>query len=252
MTRISVGREFWQAFLVGNHVDHRTPLCRKSNRSRSAGGEISIWAQLADSVVAGNEQYDTDGIVFDENYRPGEPPPCGACGAETFYDSAFTIRDNLIEGRYDSASDCLPSGITGWLSAAPTGADPPTLGFGVDIAHNRLVGADNSTGAAIAMSHGWFDGPPPQRWPIMDSLLIQHNVVRGIEGPARAGPGCKAPGPRRGIALPAAQLAWNTVLYANACPQVQQPMGPPTSRSVAVCPDSTPDSCECRSSSTAR
>ena len=66
-TRIAVGREYWQLYVVDNWVDNRTPLCEKSNRSRRAGGAIGLWAQTADTVFAGNHQFDSDGIFAQQN-----------------------------------------------------------------------------------------------------------------------------------------------------------------------------------------
>jgi hypothetical protein len=244
ISRIGVGREVWQALVLDNHVDHRAPLCRKSNRSRAAGGSIGIWAQIADSVIAGNEQFDTDGIVFHETYR-APPLQCAGCGAETFFQSFVAIEHNLIDGKYDTTSDCAASGITGWISAAPGTPDPPpTLGYGIDVSRNRIVHADNSLGGAIAVAQSWYDGPPPHRFALVLNLILQHNEIDGIPGAVR-GRTCNAALPRIGISFPGAPLTWRSVLYDNSCESVQRPLGSGGLANTLLCPDSRQHSCEC-------
>jgi hypothetical protein len=244
LTRIAVGREFWQTYVLGNHVDHRHPPCRKANRSRAVGGAIALWAQLADSVAAGNSQYDSDGITLHENYN-SPLRACATCGAETFFQSFLEVRDNLIDGRYDGGSSCTTAGITAGVSAAPGGLTaPPTLGYGIDIAHNHLIDADNSAGAAIASIQGWYDGPAPHRWPLMDTLLVQHNLIDGNRGP-EVGAACHRELPRRGIAFPGAPLTWRSVLYANRCRGVDLPFAPGGVETTRVCPSGAADDCEC-------
>lgn len=242
-TRVAVGREFWQAYVIDNRIDQRAP-CLKSNRSRPAGGEISIWAQATDSVVAGNQQFDTDGIVFQLSYIPSEHP-CPQCAAVTFFQTFLDYHDNLIDGRYDRGSDCSSSGITGWASAAPWGSStPPTLGFGISVAHNTLRGAENALGGAISVSLGWHSGPPPHQWPILDNLLIQHNSVLA-DGTAAGRPGCGPGHGRTGISFPAGDLVVHSVLYGNSCVGIPTPLGRMSRQSTRVCPAEVVHSCEC-------
>jgi hypothetical protein len=244
-SRASVGREFWQTFILGNRVDHRTPLCQKSNRALMVGGVITLWGQLADSVVAGNELYDTEGVTFHENYN-SPTLNCAGCGSGLDFQSFLTIRDNLIEGRYDSGSSCTASGITGWVSAAPNGTTAtPTLGYGIDISHNRVIRADNTLVGAIAVGQGWYDGPAPHRWPIALNLIIQHNRIDGIEGPI-IGPKCSTSQPRVGISFPGSQLTWKSVLYANSCSGVALPLGRGGKDTTRVCNTPSTISCECQ------
>jgi hypothetical protein len=99
-TRLAVGREYWQVYAIDNEIDHRQPLCLKSNRSRHDGGGIVLWAQSADSVIEGNRQYDSDGILLQENY--GLPKrPCQDCNMESFFQYFLEIRNNIIDGEYD-------------------------------------------------------------------------------------------------------------------------------------------------------
>lgn len=66
---ITVGRAYWQNATVDNYVDQRTNLCTKAN-ARDSGGIISWYASTADSVMEGNQQFDTDGIYVHNAYTP--------------------------------------------------------------------------------------------------------------------------------------------------------------------------------------
>jgi hypothetical protein len=243
-TRISIGREFWQLYALGNSVDNRRPLCQKSNRSRSAAGQIVLWAQSADSVIAGNSQYDSDGIFVQQSYAVPEHP-CPDCTMEGFFHFFLDIHNNLIEGKYDWDSDCSSSGITAGVAAAPwdVGA-PPTVGFGITIAHNTIKHADAQHSGGIAQLDTWLTGPEPHHWPLSDNLLIHHNVISDIQG-TRAASKCGSNHARVGISFPDAPIAWRTVLYANECRDVSTPIGPGGVDTITVCPSSTSNSCEC-------
>jgi hypothetical protein len=243
-TRITVGRQYWQLLIVDNQVDNRRPLCQKSNRSRAAAGVIALWTQTADSLVAGNTQYDSDGIFVQENYAAAEHP-CADCTMMGFFNLFLEIRDNLIDGEYDWSSDCSRSGIGLGVASAEWGdAPPPTVGFGVSVAHNTIRHADAQFGGAIAQVGTWAGGPAPHRWPLSDNVLIQHNSISDIDGP-RARPVCGTSRGRIGIAFPDPSIAWHTVLYANSCSNVTLPIGRGGAEVKRICPSSAPDSCEC-------
>jgi hypothetical protein len=245
-SRISVGREYWQLYVVDNQVDNRAPLCKKSNRSRPAAGSIEIWGQSADSVLAGNRQYDSDGILVQQNYGAPEHT-CADCAMMGFFNYFLEIRDNIVDGEYDWNNDCSHSGIAVGVAAAPWEASaPPTVGFGVSISHNVVRHADAQGGGAISQLSTWFAGPEPHRWPLSDNLLIHHNAIADIEGP-RALAVCGSTSPRTGIAFPDPAIAWHTVLYANSCDKVSLPVGAGGVDTVKVCPTSAANSCECPS-----
>ena len=245
-TRIAVGREFWQLYVLANVVDNRRPPCLKSNRSRLAAGGISLWAQAADSVIAGNRQYDSDGIFAQENYIVPEHA-CADCTMESFFQSFIEIRGNLIDGEYDWNNDCSSSGIGLGIAAAPWGNPiPPTVGFGISIADNTIRHADGLRGGAISQVNSWWPGPKPYRWPLSDNAIIQHNTISDIEG-KRALPICGTSHPRIGIAFPKPAIAWRTVLYANTCEGVSDPVGTGGVATVKVCPSHANASCECAS-----
>jgi hypothetical protein len=248
-SRIAVGREYWQVYTLDNLVDHRKPPCQKGNRSRRDGGLIGLWTQAADSVVEGNRQFDTDGILLQENYIVPEHP-CDNCTMEGFFQSFLEIRANTIDGEYDWDVDCSASGIAVGIAATPwNDASPPTVGYGVSISHNTIRRADAARGGAIAQMESWYSGPSPQRWPLSDNMLIDHNSIQDIDGP-RATPICAGSHPRMGIAFPHSDLAhadtaWRTVLYANSCTHVAMSVGSGGVDLVRVCPSSAANSCEC-------
>jgi hypothetical protein len=243
-TRVSIGREYWQFYAVGNHIDNRRPLCQKSNRSRRAAGQIVWWAQSADSVIAGNYQHDSDGIFVQQNYVTPQHP-CADCAMEGYFQSFLEIRENKVDGEYDWGTDCSASGIEIGTAAAPWEKEPPpTVGFGVSISHNTIRRADGLHGGAISQLNSWIPGPEPHRWPLSDNLLIHHNSISDIDGP-RAAPTCGSNQPRIGIAFPEPEIAWRTVLYANSCKSVSVPVSAGGIDTVKVCPSSAPDSCEC-------
>jgi hypothetical protein len=244
-TRVAVGREYWQVYTIDNEIDHRRPLCQKSNRSRHDGGGIVLWAQSADSVIEGNRQFDSDGILLQQSYELPKKP-CQDCGMNSFFQYFLEIRKNLIDGEYDWNADCSASGITAGIAAVPwDDPDPPTVGYGVSIAHNVIKRADAAHGGAIAQMSSWYPGPEPHRWPLSNNMLIHHNAISDIDGSA-ALKICGGAGPRVGINFPVPEIAWRTVLYANSCKNVSQTTsaqsGVDTTR---VCPSGAPGSCEC-------
>lgn len=243
-SRVSVGREFWQVLTLANRVDDRQPLCRKSNRSRDDAGVITIYAESADSVIEGNEQYDTDGILLHQAYIVAEHA-CPDCKMEGSFQSSLEIRSNLIDGKYDWASDCSASGIVTDLVAAPwNDPTPPTVGYGIDVAYNTIRHADGPRGGAIAQTNSWYAGPEPSRWPLGKDMLIQHNSIADIDG-AAATARCGGGHSRIGIEFAPAAVAWHTVLYANSCSNVSQRLGGTSVDTAFICPSPATPSCEC-------
>ncbi|MDR3416929.1 MAG: hypothetical protein P4L83_12150 [Nevskia sp.] len=245
-SRISVGREFWQVYALANRVDQRRPLCQKSNRSQPKGGVIGLWAQTSDSVVEGNLQNDTDGILFLQSYSAADPGS-HEFGSWSFFQSFLEIRDNRIDGEYDWDSDCSSSGIQGALSASPTpAAPPPTAGYGVTIAHNTVTHADSVHGGGISLPLAWYAGPPPNKWRLVDNVLIHHNVIEDVSGTApRKRCQADASGRRVGISLGHAMI-WHAALYANSCRNVSAKLVDEGSHTLRICPsDAGSEDCEC-------
>jgi hypothetical protein len=244
-TRISIGREYWQVYTVANVIDQRKPLCQKSNRTDPKGGAISLWAQTADSVVDSNRQYDTDGIIFQQFYS-AEDEACPGCYMASDYQDFLQIRGNLIDGEYDWDDDCSSSGIFGSLVASPTPrSPPPTVSYGVAIAHNTINHADGRGSGAISMVTTASEGPSPHRWPLADNFLIYRNTLTGLDTPP-AKP-CKG-GPihaRTAISLGGSRLARRGVLFENACPKARRRHDDLPRDEIAVCPRDVAPSCEC-------
>lgn len=243
--RIGVGRAFWQTYIVANTIDHRGPPCRKSNRAERKGGGIVVWAQAADSAIAGNQQFDTDGIVLQQLYSTrGEG--CPDCEAESFYQSAIEIRGNRISGEYDRMRACSSSGIVVSVAASPTPRSlPPTVGTGLAISHNIVDHADGWLGGAITFSSGWYQGPKPHRWPLVAAPLVFHNTVTGTSDPVARPCRAERSPLRTAISLGETALVSHPVLYANACDDSRLPLRAGRDQAVLVCPQGAPPSCGC-------
>jgi hypothetical protein len=244
-TRVAVGREFWQVYTIDNEIDHRQPLCLKSNRSRHHGGGIVLWAQSADSVIEGNRQFDSDGILLQQIYDLPKRP-CQDCNMSSFFQYFIDISENTIDGAYDWDTDCGSSGITAGMGAAPwDDPTPPTVDYGITIAHNVVRRADAAQGGAIAQSSSWYPGPAPNRWPLSDNMLIHHNSIQDVDGPPARGK-CSKGKQRIGINFPQPDIAWRTVLYANSCENVAHRVGTQTGvETIRICSSGTASSCEC-------
>jgi hypothetical protein len=245
-TRVMVGRTFWQVYVVDNDVDNRQPLCKKSNRSNKKAGGIGVWAQIADSVVAGNRQFDSDGISVQQLYSARDASCGSACDVGSHFVTALRIHGNAIHGEYDAADSCSWSGIMGSLGASPTPASPPpVMSHGLEIDHNEVTDADALKSGAIVMVSTWHEGPPPGEWPLAEDTLIYHNVLQGHDAaPARRCEGIEVV-PRVGINLAATRLVSSPVLYANSCAGFARKLAPGRAKPVLVCPTAVANSCEC-------
>jgi len=242
--RVAVGRDYWQVYTVGNEIDQRQPLCQKANLNYPAGGQISYWTPTADSVIDGNRQYDSSGILFAVGYS-FPAPECRDCGNSAAFQAALEIRNNLVEGEYDWASDCSRSGISASIGVSPTPeSTPPLLGIGISITHNRIVHADGLRGGGIDFASTWFMGPPPGHWQFLQSVVIQHNSLADVDGPAPR-PACHfGQAERTGIRMEGSDNLRNTVLYANSCRKVGKLILDGGKDTLRLCTQSD-DSCEC-------
>ena len=242
---ITIGREFWQVYIVGNTVDQRKPLCTKGNVTRPKGGVISVWAQSSDSVVEGNRQFDTDGILFQQAYGADERD-CEACRAGTILQSFLEIRGNLIDGEYDWDSACSLSGIMGSYAAAPTlhSATPP-LSTGVSISHNTITHADGWGGGAISVQPTWYRGSPGRLRPLVQNLMIHHNQISDMSGSDAHAACVYGSAPRAGIHLEGRQNLTGTSLYMNTCENVATRLIDHGESTFSICDKSSAYSCEC-------
>jgi len=221
---VLITRQYWQAYVVANFIDQSAPRCTKSNLNGPRGGMISIYAPTIDSTIQFNRLLDSDGIGVAHSYEvPG--PGCPQCSLAAMFQTALDVRANVIEGEYDWSSDCSNSGLRANFGAAPTSqAPPPTLGFGVQFSHNLISHADGLRGGAIDVDPVWFTGPTPGRWRLIDNLIIAHNVVRDVNGPAPRSDCKLGQRGRPGIHLQGPGNVQGTVLYKNRCERVNQPL----------------------------
>jgi hypothetical protein len=244
VSRVQVAREMWQAFIVDNDIESGSPPCAKSNLTDKSSGRIVLWLPSADSVVEGNVQHDSSGILFRQAYQ-ANTPSCPSCQNVSTFQSALEIRNNRIDGEYDWSSDCSLSGITGDYSASPTPESPPSvLGFGVAISHNAVTHADGLRGGAVDFTPSWYTGPAPGHWPLVENPLVFHNDLRDIDGPPPR-PVCHYGGRRIGIQLGEPGNVTHAVLYSNQCRNVSTPLHDAGSATVRLCPTGATASCEC-------
>jgi hypothetical protein len=244
-SRVVVQRQFWQVYTINNRIDQRRPLCRKSNRTQSKGGVITMWAPSTDSVIAGNVQFDSDGIKFEQGYSAVDPM-CKECTSWAMAQMFLEIRGNAIHGKYDWDSNCSESGISGWYGASPTpSSPPPVMSYGVSIAHNMVEHADGLRGGGISTMLSWYAGPPSRDRPLVRNLLIQHNLLEDINGSLPKGRCANSQPIRTGINLDQTHLVHGTILYANSCNKVAKHLFDGAARTSRVCPSSVKNSCEC-------
>jgi hypothetical protein len=243
------GRIFWQTYTIGNTIDHRTPLCLKSNRTRRAGGLITLYAQTADSVIEGNSQFDTSGILIVQQFQLADSS-AGIKSPGTMVQSFNEIRGNLVSGSYDP-SDHTPQaeyGIAVGYGATPHTDPPPTLSYGISISHNTVLYAAAPRGA-ISFNQGWFTGPYSRAlpgitpWKIADATLVFKNTLTDIEQSGSAAIGIGISADNR-----TTPIEWRTVLYGNMCNSASQrhPLVDLGTQTVRYCPTAYPESCECQ------
>lgn len=244
-SRIGAGRQFWQTYTLANYVDQSAPGCRKGNKTGPVGGQITQWAQAADTAIAGNRQVETSGIVLQHIYSV-KARSCPSCERVSMFQSSTEIERNQIEGEYLWDSDCSESGIMALFGASDTPESPPPLvSFGLSIAHNVVGHADGFRGGAIDITTSWSDGPPPHDWPLVESPLIFHNVLRDIAGPLPA-PVCRRPmSARVGIRIGEGIHVRHATAYKNTCVNVDVPMFHESSRTPRDCGETGDSECEC-------
>ena len=244
--RVVVTRQYWQVYVLGNRINHASPPCHKSNLNAPRGGVIGLWTPIADSVVAGNEQRDSDGIEFLQAYN-AHVPSCPACDNDVAFVTALEIRNNRVDGEYDWPSGCSWSGIRGYFVAAPTPESPPPwLGVGIAISGNEITHADGVRGGAIEIARAGQSGPPPGKWPMAQNILIYGNIIRDITGPAPRDACGQKQTVRSGIRIEGDENIRNTVLEANRCEDVDVPLQDAGTATARICPVTDARSCECR------
>jgi hypothetical protein len=196
--------------------------------------------------VTGNQQYDTDGIAFQQMYNAFDVSCAPDCHPETSFMNYLEIRNNKIDGEYSWGQQCSSSGIFGSQAVSPAPSKPPiTVGFSIVVAGNSVRHADANIGGAIVFAPTWYTGPAPHRWDISKGVLVFRNEIRDI--PTNVATACDSfPSARRvAINLSRSELSGEVVLYDNHC-DVPSLLGN-SDRVVKVsCGVGSPSSCECQ------
>jgi uncharacterized repeat protein (TIGR01451 family) len=244
------GRLYWQSYTVDNMIDQRTPLCLKSNPTRKAGGIIALYGSTTDSVVEGNSQYDTSGILLAHQFKLADAA-VGVSFPGAFVQSFNEVRGNLISGTYDD-QDRTPQaeyGIAVTFAVTPDTAPPPTVSYGLAISHNIVERSAGPRGA-ISFNQGWYTGPKSRvfqgstPWKIADATLLFRNTLtdNGQHGANRVGIGVSADNS-------STPIEWHSALYGNVChlalPRPFLGLVDQGTQSVRYCPSAQADSCNC-------
>ena len=260
---VDINRAYWQNTTVNNYIDQRTPLCTKAN-GRQSGGVISWYDSTADSVIAGNQQYDTSGIMLNHSYHPLLPGAAWIT-AGAVVESANEVRDNTINGSYAWSSTGEVAGgiLLGFGAADGAAPSPPLLGYGETIAGNTLYQASGRDRdgthvpiGAIATGADWSVGPLDTSnvtaWQMGDTALIFNNTLQNISNTiAGSAPGLPLPGIGLDTPQGNAPINWRTTLYGNTCSVVDTPLADFGTSTVRYCPKgSATGTCECNGVST--
>jgi hypothetical protein len=218
-SNLDISQVYWQVYTIGNYVDNRSPLCLKSNRTQPNAGTIGQWGgPWGDSVIEGNQQYDSSGININQGYFP----TLGGSSPNIISQYFVEIHHNAIIHEYNWDSDDSWSGIWAAIGAAPS-SPPPVIGYGVSIGRNTIVHADGLHGGGISEAIAWYAGPPPYNWKAINNTLIYHNTLQDLSGPPPTGGSDWTQTTRIGINL-TTQLIHNTVLFANTFNNVTTPL----------------------------
>jgi hypothetical protein len=247
-SQLVLERQYWHVYIVANTIGHESPPCRKANRRGPRGGGIVLRGSVGGSTIEGNQQTDTDGIEFLQAYG-ANTPSCPTCVSGATTAMGLEIRGNVIEGEYDWSSDCSSSGVRGYVVSSATPESPvPVLGFGSLIAHNRISHADGPRGGAIDIARGEQVGTPPERWPLVQSLLVFQNIIRDVNGspPKQACP-LSSQHERTGIRIEGPGNVRDAVLQGNRCERVDHRLDNQGAGTRTACETAGADSCECAS-----
>jgi len=265
-SKVILGRGYWQNVTVNNSVVQTTPTCTKANPVQT-GGVISWYGSTADSVIEGNRQYDTSGILLRQMYQPAPPGSTPQIAGQAFQ-SSNEVRNNLVNGAYNWLTGLqggiqVGLGATGWFCADNTcpAPPPPGVGFGISIAGNSLSNASSRDAdgsvhppiGAIGSSPNWETGPTDvlglDMWQLGDATLVFNNTLQAI---SNSTPGAAGGLPLVAIGMDVAQgstltpaVTWRTTLYNNICPGADRPVRDFGLATVRYCPAGHTSTCEC-------
>jgi hypothetical protein len=210
---LTVAREFWQTYTVDNVVDNQSCLTKKL-------GSIGILAMAADSILEGNKQLGTDGILLLSLYNTvfvdqnnDHSPDDGVDRMQLF--------QSFVDVQANYGSSCNSNAITVAYGArvSPDGGTPSILtgAYGIGIAHNRIAKADRT--AAVALVHGWNAQAASK---LLQSPLVHHNTISGLPLEPEDEP-CPDD-PAAGVGIRLEPSVWNGVLYGNSFEDVSLPV----------------------------
>ena len=87
-----------------------------------------------------------------------------------------------------------------------------------------------ATGGGISLTLGWYSGPAPHQWSLIERPLIFGNTIMGTP---------------YGIDIGARALVHSAVLFNNRCNVSGRRVDAPAARVVMLCPAPSLASCEC-------
>jgi uncharacterized repeat protein (TIGR01451 family) len=209
--------------MADNLVDNQTPLCTQANADndtpeKPSPGVISYYGATASSVMEGNEQHATGGIIINAHSHTG-------------FQSFIDVRANVIDGEYMWGNACSGGGIVTPLTA-PSNIEATVASYGTSIDHNIISQSDGIWGGAIDYAQTGTMGTTAGSWRISDSNLVFKNTISEHGTAAVANStycGGSAYGSytysgRIGVNLIGHDsdsgfyhLPWRTVLYGNSC-----------------------------------
>jgi len=265
-SKVALDVAYWQQLTVNNYVDQRTPTCTKANtRQGGIGGTMSWYSSTADSVMEGNQQFDTTGIFVRHVYIPPTPPAGVSDHVGLAVQSMNEVRGNLIDGTYNRANTGgTPGGLQlgfgatqSWCTAGvcTLAPHPPELGFGLTVAANTVIQADardvdgtvHPPVGAIGLNAGWNTGPldpsGASSWQMGDATLIFNNSLRNVH----VGLGVDV---AQG-STPNPAINWHTTLYGNSCSNVDVPVSDFGLGTVRYCPAHAAGDCACATAASA-
>jgi hypothetical protein len=218
-SRVTVGLENWHSYIVSNSVDHGSQTCVNGTKQERTAGGILFYSQTADSVIEGNTQTATTGIVLTHQYMLAAGKPVGL-----MLQSSNQVRDNDVVGRPVFGAVTGTSGIRAFYVASrepQATPEPPVLGFAAVIAGNRLDGADDPNGA-IGLEDGGLvgflnsDGGCTARYRLGVVPLIFHNQLRNTHGIDINGRNVRQNSSGCSDRL-RDSVVWGALLYNNSC-----------------------------------
>lgn len=192
-SKVMIHKVGWQFYMLDNIIDIRNASgCAKSSpRQPPQEGQISFQAATSDSVMDGNDLYDTNGIYLPSNVRTND--------TTVLYSNE--IKYNLVQNEY-----FYPASSGGINLVFQSSITNPVSGYNMLISHNTVNGSDTLNSvtqsdatprAAVALLPQGGSSSTPYEW---KNTLIFQNIFDNTS---------------RGVYI-VRNYSWNTVLYNNS------------------------------------